>query len=284
MLTGKAKVAGVMGWPIGHSKSPALHNYWINELKLDGAYVPLAVKPEDLATALRALPALGFAGVNLTVPHKEEALRVVDEIDEIAKRIGAINTIIVTTDGKLRGTNTDAFGFMANLKAGAPQYSASAAPAVVLGAGGAARAVCAALVDAGCTEVRLLNRNRERAETLAARMGKAVCVRDWAARSQELSAAGLVVNTTTLGMTGQPALEIDLAALPTTAIVHDIVYAPLETPLLAAGRARGNHVVDGLGMLLYQAQPAFQAWFGVKPEVTPGLRTHILGPSLPSKA
>ena len=277
MLTGKAKIAGVMGWPIGHSKSPGLHNYWIAELKLDGAYVPLAVKPEDLATALRALLALGFAGVNLTVPHKEEALRVVDAIDDIAQRIGAINTVIVTPDGKLRGTNTDAFGFMANLKAGAPQFRAEAAPAVVLGAGGAARAVCAALADAGCREIRLINRNRERAETLASRIGKAITVRDWAARSQELSDAGLLVNTTTLGMTGQPPLEIALDALPKTAVVHDIVYAPLETPLLATARTRGHHVVDGLGMLLYQAQPAFAAWFGVTPEVTPGLRAHVLG-------
>jgi shikimate dehydrogenase len=266
-----------MGWPIGHSKSPALHGYWLRELGIDGAYVPLAVEPGNLATALRALPALGFVGVNLTVPHKEEALRIVDDVDVIARQIGAANTIVVARDGTLRATNTDAYGFISNLRHNAPSFSAGAMPAAVLGAGGAARAVCAALIDAGCHEIRLMNRNRARAEILASTFGKAIRVMDWHGRSQHLAGAGLLVNTTTLGMSGQPALDIQLEALRDDAVVSDIVYAPLETPLLTTARSRGLHAVDGLGMLLYQAQPAFAAWFGKTPEVTPALRAHVLG-------
>jgi shikimate dehydrogenase len=274
-LSGKARLAGVMGWPVEHSLSPRLHGYWLEQHGIDGAYVPLAVAPADLPTALTALPALGFRGVNLTLPHKEQALDLCQEVDDLARRIGAANTIVVR-DGRLFGSNSDAFGFLANLKEGAPDWRAEAAPAVVLGAGGASRAVVAALADAGVPEVRLVNRTRERAEALATALGGALSVYDWDRREAALAEAGLLVNTTTLGMAGQPPLDLDLGALPVEAVVTDIVYAPLMTPLLQAARTRGNPLVDGLGMLLHQARPGFEAWFGVRPEVTPGLRDFVL--------
>jgi shikimate dehydrogenase len=274
-LSGKARLAGVMGWPVEHSLSPRLHGYWLEQHGIDGAYVPLAVAPADLPTALTALPALGFRGVNLTLPHKEQALDLCQEVDDLARRIGAVNTIVVR-DGRLFGSNSDAFGFLENLKDGAPDWRAEAAPAVVLGAGGASRAVVAALADAGAPEVRLVNRTRERAEALATALGGALSVYDWDRREAALAEAGLLVNTTTLGMAGQPPLDLDLGALPVEAVVTDIVYAPLMTPLLQAARTRGNPLVDGLGMLLHQARPGFEAWFGVRPEVTPGLRDFVL--------
>jgi shikimate dehydrogenase len=274
-LSGKARLAGVMGWPVEHSLSPRLHGYWLEQHGIDGAYVPLAVAPADLPTALTALPALGFRGVNLTLPHKEQALDLCQEVDDLARRIGAVNTIVVR-DGGLFGSNSDAFGFLENLKDGAPDWRAEAAPAVVLGAGGASRAVVAALADAGAPEVRLVNRTRERAEALATALGGALSVYDWDRREAALAEAGLLVNTTTLGMAGQPPLDLDLGALPVEAVVTDIVYAPLMTPLLQAARTRGNPLVDGLGMLLHQARPGFEAWFGVRPEVTPGLRDFVL--------
>jgi shikimate dehydrogenase len=265
-----------MGWPVAHSKSPALHGYWLREKGIDGAYVPLAVPPADLATALRALPAMGFAGVNLTVPHKEAALTLVDEADETARRIGAVNTVTVR-DRRVLGTNTDAYGFLANLRHAVPQFRIAAGAVVVLGAGGAARAICAGLLSEGCPEIRLVNRGEERARALAAKFDKRIVVHPWAARAAVLADAALLVNTTTLGMTGQPPLDLDLGRLPTTSAVYDIVYVPLETPLLAKARSRGHSVVDGLGMLLYQAQPAFAAWFGVTPDVTPALRDLVAG-------
>lgn len=274
-LSGKARLAGVMGWPVEHSLSPHLHGYWLEQHGIDGAYVPLAVAPADLPTALTALPALGFRGVNLTLPHKEQALDLCQEVDDLARRIGAVNTIVVR-DGRLFGSNSDAFGFLENLKEGAPDWRAEAAPAVVLGAGGASRAVVAALADAGVPEVRLVNRTRERAEALATALGGALSVYDWDRREAALAEAGLLVNTTTLGMAGQPPLDLDLGALPVEAVVTDIVYTPLMTPLLQAARTRGNPLVDGLGMLLHQARPGFEAWYGVRPEVTRGLRDFVL--------
>lgn len=267
--------AGVMGWPVAHSRSPRLHGYWLKQYGIDGTYVHLPVAPEDLPAALGKLSADGFAGVNLTVPHKEAALALVDEISPQAARIGAINTIFVR-GGRLHGTNTDAYGFIAALRAGAPDYDPRKHPAVIIGAGGAARAVCTALQDAGCPDVRLVNRTRERAEKLARDLGAPVTVAAWENRNQIIESAGVLVNCTTMGMSGQPALDLDLARLPSAAVVNDIVYTPLETPLLAAARARGNPVVDGLGMLLYQAQAGFEGWFGVKPAVTPELRAHVL--------
>jgi shikimate dehydrogenase len=278
MLSGRAKLAGVMGWPVAHSKSPALHGFWLRELAIDGAYVPLAVRPENLAQALKALPALGFSGVNLTVPHKEAALALVDEVETTARRIGAINCVTVDPAGRLLGSNTDAYGFLTNLTTAVPHLVLAGTTAVVLGAGGAARAVCVALTDAGA-RLRITNRNHARAAALAADLGGAIDVVAWEARHEALANAGVLVNTTSLGMQGQPPLTIDLAALPQTAVVNDIVYAPLETALLAAARARGLRCVDGLGMLLYQAQPAFARWFGVSPAVTPALRAHVLGPA-----
>ncbi len=272
----RQKLAGVMGWPISHSQSPRLHGFWLAQYGIQGAYVPLAVSPENLEQALRALPLLGFAGTNVTVPHKEEALAAVDVVDPIAERIGAVNTIFVNDNGSLTGTNTDAFGFMENLKSGAPEWNASAGPCVVLGAGGAARAVVAALVDAGVPEVRLVNRTRSRAETVAEAIGGPISVHGWAEASDLLDGSTLVVNTTTLGMQGQPPMTLDLDALPTDGIVTDIVYTPLITPLLDKAQSRSFKTVDGLGMLLHQAVPGFAGWFGQQPEVTDELRAFIL--------
>jgi len=275
-ITGRAKLAGVMGWPVGHSLSPVLHGHWLDGLGIDGAYVPLAVAPENFAEVLKALAKMGFRGVNVTVPHKEAALAAVDDADALARRIGAVNTIVVGADGRLTGTNTDGFGFLENLKEGAPGWNPAAGPAVVLGAGGAARAVAVALIDAGAPDIKLINRTRARADRIAQDLGGPVTVHDWDDRAALLANANLLVNTTTLGMTGKDPLEIALDALPTAALVNDIVYAPLETGLLAAARARGNPAVDGLGMLLHQARPGFEAWFGAAPQVTPDLRACIL--------
>jgi shikimate dehydrogenase len=278
-ITGRAKKAGIMGWPVGHSKSPALHGFWLRQHNIDGAYVPMPVKPEDLTQALKALPALGFAGVNLTVPHKEAAMSVVDDISDVAKMVGAINTIIVKPNGRLHGTNTDAFGFIENLRQNISGFDATKGPCVVLGAGGAARAVCAAMKAAGCTDIRIANRTSARSQALAADFGPTVKSIQWEKVQHEMADAAVLVNATSLGMTGQPALEIDLSVLSQTALVTDLVYAPLETPLLAAAKQRGNATVDGLGMLLYQAQAGFEAWFGIKPEVTAALRAHVLAAS-----
>jgi shikimate dehydrogenase len=280
-LSGRAALAGIMGWPVGHSLSPRLHGFWLRRHWIDGAYVPLAVEPDRLEQALRALPALGFRGVNLTIPHKEPALAMVDRATPVATRIGAVNTVVVTADGLL-GDNTDGYGFMASLAAGATGWRAKDGPAVLLGAGGAARAIAVALIDAGAPELRVVNRTQERAEKLAGQLGDiarehgaALTVLPWQDRNA-LAGASLLVNTTSLGMTGQPPLELDLQRLPRAALVTEIVYNPLETVLLAAARARGHAVVDGLGMLLHQARPGFRVWFGVDPEVSEELRTTVL--------
>lgn len=276
MLSGKAKVAGVMGWPVGHSRSPRLHGHWLERYRIDGAYVPLSVSPDRAAEAIRALPALGFRGCNVTVPHKEVAAATVDVLDATARRAGAVNTIVVGADGRLTGSNTDGFGFLENLRDGVAGWQAETGPAVVIGAGGASRAIVAALLDAGAPEVRLTNRTRERAEVLAAEIGGAVTVVDWVSRETALDGAALVVNTTTQGMHGEPSLDLRLDALPRTAVVTDIVYTPLMTPLLHDAHARGNLIVDGLGMLLHQARPGFAAWFGTEPVVDEELRRAVL--------
>ncbi|MPY73047.1 MAG: shikimate dehydrogenase [Alphaproteobacteria bacterium] len=275
ILTGKAKIAGIFGWPIAHSRSPRLHGFWLERHGIDGVYVPLAVVPEKFAAAFRALPALGFRGINVTVPHKEAALAACDEVDAQARRIGAVNTVVVDPSGRLIGSNTDAFGFIENLRRSA-RWDAGSGPAVLLGAGGAARAIAVALIDAGAPEVRIANRTRSRAQSLAAALGaKAVAV-DWDARAAALADAALLVNSTTLGMQGHGPLDLDLARLPAGAVVTDIVYTPLQTKLLRDAAARGNPTVDGLGMLLYQAQPGFEQWFGVRPEVDEALRRFVL--------
>jgi shikimate dehydrogenase len=276
ILTGKARLAGVFGWPVSHSRSPRLHGYWLQRYGIDGAYLPFAVRPENLAAALRALPLLGLRGANVTLPHKEAALAVVDRASAEARRMGAVNTVIVGEDGKLEGSNTDGFGFLANLRDQAPALRPDAGPAVLLGAGGAARAIAVALLEAGVPELRLTNRTGRRAVELAKTLGAGVALVDWADRAAALEGAALLVNSTVLGMAGQPPLDLDLAALPRAAVVSDIVYVPLETPLLAAARARGNVAVDGIGMLLHQARPGFAAWFGVEPEVDRGLRDFVL--------
>jgi len=277
MISGRAKLAGVMGWPVGHSLSPLLHGYWLTTHAVDGAYVPLAVKPEDFESAVRVLPKLGFAGANVTIPHKQAALAAVDELDDVAVRIGAVNTIVVRRDGRLWGTNTDAYGFLENLKAKHPAWDPAAGPAVVIGAGGAARAVVVALLDAGVASVRLTNRSRARAEALARDLdAKKIEVTDWDMRASALAGAGLLVNTTSLGMTGQPPLDLDLAHLPKAAAVYDIVYVPLDTDLLKAAKAAGHPTIDGIGMLLHQARPGFAAWFGIEPVVDQALTTYVL--------
>lgn len=275
ILTGKAKFAGVIGWPVSHSRSPRLHGYWLEQYGIDGAYLPLPVAPETVPMALRALPLLGFAGTNVTVPHKEAALATVDEADATARRIGAVNTIVVQNDGRLIGSNTDGFGFMENLAVGAPDWP-SDRPAVVLGAGGASRAIIVSLIDVGVPELRICNRTETRATTLADEFGGPCKVVPWDERSDCLNDAGLLVNTTTLGMTGAEPLSIDLNPMPADAVVTDLVYVPLKTPLLAAAAARGLKSVDGLGMLLHQARPGFAAWFGREPEVTDALRQFVL--------
>jgi shikimate dehydrogenase len=275
LLSGQARVAAVIGWPISHSRSPRLHGYWLREYDIDGAYVPLAVPPETVEQALRALPALGFAGANVTLPHKEAAANVCETLTDRARRIGAVNTLVVR-DGVLHGDNTDGYGFIENLRQQVPNWRAANGPAFVLGSGGSARAVCAALLEAGTREVRLLNRTLSRAEAIAEALGPAIRCAPLSECSRAMADAALLVNTTSLGMTGQPPLDLDLEPLPNDAVVTDLVYAPLETTLLAMARDRGNPVVDGLGMLLHQARPGFKAWFGRDPEVTDTLRQVVL--------
>lgn len=275
-LTGKAKIAGVMGWPISHTRSPRLHGYWLDKYRIDGAYVPFAVPPERIEQAIHALPALGLRGANVTVPYKETAARAVDRLDEAARRTGAVNCIVVDNDGSLEGRNTDAYGFVTHLTTSARNWRADGGPAVVIGAGGAARAIVFGLIEAGVPEIRLVNRTRDRSEVLAEAIGGPITVIDWVSRETSLDDANLLVNTTTLGMAGQPALTLDLERLPELATVADIVYTPLLTPLLAAAKARGNTIVDGLGMLLHQARPAFATWFGIDPEVDEDLRRFVM--------
>ena len=268
-------LAGVMGWPVMHSRSPTLHNYLFARHGLAGTYVPLAIKPADLEAALRALAPLGFSGCNVTIPHKERALAIVDEVDAVARRIGAISCVVVRPDGSLAGTNNDAFGFVQNVLQQQPAWRADAGPIAVIGAGGGARAVVYALAERGAREIRVINRTLARAEALAREFGPPVTAVAWDERHRALDEAAMLVNTTSRGMAGQPPLDLALDKLPLSALVCDIVYVPVETPLLAAARRRGNPAVDGLGMLLHQARRAWQAWFGLEPEVTPQLRAAV---------
>jgi shikimate dehydrogenase len=268
-------MAGVMGWPVMHSRSPKIHNYWFAKYQLAGTYVPLAIKAEGLRAALRALAPLGFAGCNLTIPHKEAAFEIVDRVNPLARRIGAINCVVVAPDGTLDGSNTDSFGYIQSIREASPDWRADAGPIVVLGAGGAARAILASLVDEGARDIRLLNRTDRRAQALAREFGAPIKALSWEDRHAALAGAAMLINTTSQGMSGQPALDLKLDAMPEAALVSDIIYIPRETPLLAAARQRGNRTVDGLGMLLHQARPAFHAWFGVMPEVTAELRAMI---------
>jgi shikimate dehydrogenase len=269
-------MAGIMGWPVAHSRSPTIHNHWIRQYGLQGAYGMFPVQPGKLEDAIRGLPALGLAGCNITIPHKVDAMKLMDVVDPLARRMGAINTVVVTPEGALHGFNNDGYGYIQCLRDAKPDWQANAGPATVVGAGGAARAVVLSLLDQGATEIRLVNRTKGKAQALADEFGAAVMVYDWAERSEALSDIALLVNTTNQGMYGQADLDIRLERLPLTALVSDAIYIPLETPLLKAARLRGNPTVNGLGMLLNQARPAFQAWFGVLPEITPALHTAIM--------
>jgi shikimate dehydrogenase len=271
----RAGKACVIGWPIEHSRSPLIHGYWLARHGIEGAYERIAVAPDELEEFLATLEAKGYRGVNVTVPHKEAALRLADEADEVARAIGAANTLWLE-DGRLIASNTDAYGFVTHLDDIAPGWHAADHPACVLGAGGATRAVLKGLSDRGLSEIRLTNRTRGRAEALAREFGPAIAVYDWEDRGRALRGCGLLINTTSLGMAGAPPLELELAGLRDDAIVADIVYAPLETNLLAQARERGLRAVDGLGMLLHQAVPGFEKWFGVRPEVTEELRRRIV--------
>lgn len=267
--------AGVIGWPIEHSRSPLIHGYWLQRYGIEGSYVTEAVPPEAVGAFIRGLPASGWCGCNVTVPHKEVALALADEADEVARAVGAANTLWVEGD-RVLASNTDVDGFMTHLTLSAPGWDERDRAAVVLGAGGAARAIVLGLLQAGVGRIRLINRTRERAEELARPFGKRVDVLDWQEVATALTDAGLLVNSTTLGMIGQPRLELDLSPLPSEAVVADIVYVPLSTGLLKAATARGLRTVDGLGMLLHQAVPGFERWFGVRPEVTAELRALIV--------
>jgi shikimate dehydrogenase len=269
-------LAGVMGWPIAQSRSPILHNYWIDKYKLNGRYVPLAVQPEKLAEAIRGLPALGFRGCNLTMPHKQYAMTMVDSLTETAKRIGAVNCIVVGDDGKMSGTNNDGNGYVLSVQEVAPSWQPGDGPIAILGAGGAARAIIVAMIERGATEIRLINRTLEKAQALAKDFGAVIKPMAWDKRADVIGDVALLTNTTNQGMTGKSALDISLDRLPQRALVSDLIYVPPETPFLAAAKARGNITVNGLGMLLHQARPAFQAWFGVMPEITPDLRATIM--------
>lgn len=268
-------MAGVMGWPVMHSRSPMMHNCWMEQQGLAGIYVPLAIEPGKIGPALRAMHPLGFAGCNLTIPHKQDAMEIVDEVDEVAKKIGAISCVVVRDDGSLFGTNNDWLGFLGNLKEFRPDWRADAGPVTVIGAGGGSRAVCYALLDQGVTEIRLVNRTRERAEKLAEEFGGPIEVHSWEERHDALDGVAMAVNVTSQGMHGETALDIQLDALPVDAIAADIIYIPLETPFLAAARARGNPTLNGVGMLLHQGPPAWKRWFGVEPQVTPDLRAEM---------
>jgi shikimate dehydrogenase len=269
------KRACVIGWPVEHSRSPLIHRYWLKQYGLAGAYEKEAVKPEDLPAFLGGLGGRGYAGANVTLPHKEAALRLAAVADEAARTIGAANTLWLDEAGRLNASNTDAYGFMTNLNAVAPGWNEGRRPVMVLGAGGAGRAVLHGLLTEGASRILLANRTAGRAQELAEAFGPAVTVVDWQERNHALLGSGLLVNATSLGMTGKEALDVDLALLPSDAVVADLVYSPLETRLLAAARGRDNRAVDGLGMLLHQAVPGFERWFGVRPEVTDELRAHV---------
>ncbi len=269
-------LAGVIGNPIGHSRSPLMHKHWLRRYGLRGDYVPLHVAERDLETVIRTLPRMGFVGANVTLPHKSAVMRFADHLSDRAILIGAANTLIFRDDGTIHADNTDGYGFMANVRAGAPDWNPRSGPAVVLGAGGAARAIIVALADAGVPQILLSNRTRAKAEALRAEFGQRVTVVDWVQIGTVLDQADIMINTTSLGMTGQPDLRIPLDGLRPGTVVTDIVYSPLQTSLLQRAHELGCVTVDGLGMLLHQGVPGFERWFGRRPEVDDALRTAVL--------
>ncbi|MCF1708214.1 shikimate dehydrogenase [Tabrizicola sp. J26] len=269
-------LAGVIGSPIAHSRSPALHGYWLKRYGIKGHYIPMDIGQADLKEALQFLPRVGFVGLNVTIPHKETVLALADIVTDRAALIGAANTLIFRKDGKVFADNTDGSGFIANLRQEAPHWAPSAGPAVVLGAGGAARAVVAALIEVGVPEIRIANRTRARAEALRSDFGAKLVVEEWVQVGNILDDAATVVNTTALGMTGKPDLVVPLDRLPSSALVTDLVYTPLQTTFLQQAAMQGCTTVDGLGMLLHQAAPGFERWFGVRPEVDAETRAAVL--------
>jgi len=262
MTDQRIPLAGVIGSPIAHSKSPKLHSYWLNRYGLSGYYVPMDIAADSLEETLRALPKAGFVGLNVTIPHKERVLAIADLVTDRAALMGAANTLIFRKDGKIHADNTDGYGFIENLRQGAPAWDPTSGPAAVIGAGGAARAVVAALLDAGVPEVYLSNRTKTRAEALRQEFGVKIQVCDWVQAGNMLEGAATVVNTSSLGMAGK--------------LVTDLVYTPLETKLLSEARKKGCTTVDGLGMLLHQAAPGFERWFGVRPDVDEAARQAVL--------
>lgn len=272
----KIPLAGVIGHPIAHSRSPALHGFWLRRYGVKGHYIPMDVAPADLETTLRHLPKIGFVGLNVTLPHKEAILKIADVITDRAALIGAANTLIFRKDGKIHADNTDGAGFVANLRQNAPRWVPAAGPAAVFGAGGAARAVIAALIEVGVPEIRIANRSRPRAEALRADFGAKLVVYDWVQAANMLEGAATVINTTSLGMAGKPEFRVPLDAIEPGAVVNDLVYNPLKTTFLAEAEQRGATIVDGLGMLLHQAAPGFERWFGPTPAVDEATRQAVL--------
>ncbi len=269
-------LAGVVGWPIAHSRSPQLHGHWLQRYDLPGHYVPLPIRPEDLAELLRDLPRMGFVGVNVTIPHKEAVLQIADSVTDRAALIGAANTLIFREDGKIHADNTDGYGFISNLIQNAPDWHPEHGAAAIIGAGGAARAVVASLLEGGVPELRITNRTKLRADQIKAEFGAKVVVYDWAEAGNMLEDAVTVVNATSMGMTGKQPLRVPLDALSSDALVTDLVYTPLLTDFLLNAQARGCRIVDGLGMLLHQAAPGFERWFGQRPEIDEELRQAVL--------
>ncbi|MEM0948411.1 MAG: shikimate dehydrogenase [Pseudomonadota bacterium] len=270
-------LAGVIGSPVAHSLSPRLHRHWLRRFGLPGHYIPMDIEQSDLAEALKVLPKLGFQGVNVTIPHKIAVLSFADLVSDRAALIGAANTLTFQRDGTIFADNTDGYGFLASLQEGAPDWKPDIGPAAVLGAGGAARAILTALLGAGVPSIRLTNRTRARAEALASEFGTKIQVFDWVQAGNALDGASVVVNTTSLGMTGKPSLRVPLDALEPGTVVTDLVYAPLETDLIRAAQSAGATPVDGLGMLLHQAAPGFERWFGHTPEVDAAARSAVIG-------
>ena len=269
-------LAGVIGSPVSHSRSPRLHQHWLRRYGIPGYYIPMDIASEDMEDALRSLPKLGFVGANVTIPHKERVLSLADVVSDRAALIGSANTLIFREDGKIHADNTDGYGFMENLRQGAPDWNPSSGPAAVIGAGGAARAVISALIDAHVPEIRLSNRTRARADALQREFGTKVTVHDWVKAGNMFDGAATVVNASSLGMVGKPEMRLPLDGIEKDAVVTDLVYTPLETPLLAHARQTGCRTVDGLGMLLHQAAPGFERWFGMKPEIDDALREAVL--------
>jgi shikimate dehydrogenase len=268
-------IAGLLGWPVAHSRSPVIHNHWLAQHTIPGRYVLFPVPPEKLESAVGGIAALGLRGCNVTTPHKQAIFPLLDRVDDLARRIGAVNTVVVEKDGTLTGFNNDGNGFIQSLRDADPKWRPDSGPILVLGAGGAARAVVASLAAQGAREIRVANRTLDKAQEIADAVGAVVKVLPWKAREDALDGIALLANATSLGMTGKPTLDMPLDRLPKSALVGDLIYIPPETSLLAAARVRGNITVNGLGLLLNQARPAFNAWFGVMPEITPALKKAI---------